>query len=219
MPRRPLDVSLYVITDSVLSRGRSHEAVLRQALAGGANVIQLRDKQASNRELYRLGLTLQELARQHHAKLIINDRLDVALAVDADGLHVGQDDLPAKTARRLLGPRKILGVSVENGEQARQAELDGADYVAIGPIYEARGSKSDAGAPVGPKAIAEVRHATRLPLVAIGGIKRHHIPEVIAAGADGIAVISAVVSAPDPETAARELADDLARAKATVRAR
>ncbi len=203
--RTVLDLGLYVVTDRDLARGRSHQEVAAAAFAGGANVVQLRDKSVQARELCAIASEIQALATQAGALLIINDRVDVALAVDADGVHVGQDDLPAAAARRLLGPDKVLGVSVENGAQARQAEADGADYVAIGPIYEARGTKTDAGPPVGPQAIAEMRRHTRLPVVAIGGIKAQHVAEAVRAGADGLAVVSAVVAAPDIEAAAREL--------------
>ena len=208
-----LDLSLYVVTDAALSRGRSHEEVARAAFAGGAQVVQLRDKSATARELLALAVRMQAIARAAGGLLIVNDRLDIALAAETDGVHLGQDDLPTETARRLLGKGKLLGVSVENGEQARQAEADGADYVAIGPIYEARGTKGDAGAPVGTGAIAEVRRATRLPLVAIGGIKAEQVAEVIGAGADSVAVVSAVVAAPDIAAAARDLSGRIARAK------
>ncbi len=202
--RTALDLSLYVITDRGLARGRSHLEMAEAAIAGGATAIQLRDKQAEARDLYRAGLELQALCRSRGVLFIMNDRLDLALAVDADGVHMGRDDLPTPVARRLLGGGKLLGVSTENGAQAAQAERDGADYVAIGPIYEARGSKGDAGPPVGPQAIAEVCRHTRLPVVAIGGIKAQHVPEVLGAGASGIAVISAIVGAPDIAAAARE---------------
>ena len=200
-----LDLSLYVVTDPDLSRGRSHDEVAVQALAGGANVIQLRDKRASTRELCETALRLQALASRAGALFMVNDRLDVALAVEAGGVHLGQDDLPAHLARRLLGPDKVLGISVENGEQARKAARDGADYVAIGPIYDARGTKADAGIPIGLEAIVGLRRHTELPIVAIGGIKHHHIGELIKAGADGAAVISAVVSAEDIAQSAREM--------------
>jgi len=203
--RTALDLSLYVVTDRGLARGRSHREVAEAAIAGGATVIQLRDKTAEARALFEAGREIRELSARRGALFIVNDRLDIALAVEADGVHMGQDDLPAPVARRLLGPNKVLGVSVENGAQAAQAERDGADYVAIGPIYEARGSKAGAGPPVGPQAIAEVRRHTRLPIVAIGGIKPEHVAEVVRAGADGIAVISAVVAAPDIAAAARHL--------------
>lgn len=200
-----LDFGVYVITDLGLSNGRSHEEVAVQALKGGANVIQLRDKQASAMELCAVGARLRPLTRRAGALLIINDRVDVALAVDADGVHLGQDDLPAANARTMLGPRKVMGVSVENAEQARKASRDGATYVAIGPIFEARGSKADAGEPLGLKAIEELRRQTRLPIVAIGGIKSACIAELVAAGADGVAVMSAIVSSPNIEGASREM--------------
>ena len=202
---RALDLILYVVTDPNLSQGRSHDEVAALAFAGGATVVQLRDKHASDKGLCETGLRLQALAAKMGGLFIVNDRVDVALAVDADGVHLGQDDLPADVARGLLGPGKVLGVSVENGEQAGKAARDGADYVAIGPIYETRGSKADAGVAVGPQAIAELREQTDLPIVAIGGIKHHHIAEVIGAGADGVAVITAVVSGEDISLAAREM--------------
>ena len=200
-----LDLGVYVITDEALSMGRSHEEVAIAALKGSANVIQLRDKEASATDLCAIGARLRPLTRKAGALLIINDRVDVALAVDADGVHLGQDDLPAAAARTILGPRKILGVSVENPVQARKASVDGASYVAIGPIYEARGSKSDAGEPVGLKAIQELRRQTRLPIVAIGGIRHAHIQELFEAGAEGAAVISAIVGAADITVVTQEM--------------
>ena len=204
-PIAALDLSVYVVTDPLLSLGRSHEEVAEAAFAGGASVVQLRDKDASTDELYRYGLAVQDAAARHGALFIVNDRVDLAQAIDAGGLHVGQEDMPASLARELIGEDKVLGVSVENGEQAAEAERAGASYVAIGPIYEARGTKSDAGPPVGPEAITEIRRHTRLPVVAIGGIKHGHVGEVIRAGASGIAVISAVVGAPDIAAAAGEM--------------
>ena len=200
-----LDLGLYVVTDRALAKGRSHQEVAAAAFAGGANVVQLRDKTLEARELCEVAQEIQAAAARARALLIINDRVDVALAVGADGVHVGQDDLPAAWARRLLGPDKVLGVSVENGAQAERAEADGADYVAIGPIYEARGTKADAGPPVGLQAIAEVRRHTRLPVVAIGGIKAENVAETLGAGADALAIVSAVVAAEDVEAAARDL--------------
>jgi len=199
-----LDLSLYVVTHPARSRGRSHEEMTVAALAGGATVIQLRDKNASTLDLYKAALRMSALCAEAVALFIVNDRLDIALAVGA-GVHLGQDDIPADVARRLLGPGKVLGVSVENAEQARKASSDGADYVAIGPIYEARGTKADAGAPVGAAAVTALRPAMGLPIVAIGGIKHQHIAEIITAGAAGAAVVSAIVSAEDVTNATREM--------------
>jgi thiamine-phosphate pyrophosphorylase len=197
-------LDVYVITDPSLSRGRSHVQVAAEAVAGGANVIQLRDKQASTRELVELGRALLEITRAAGALLVVNDRVDVALAVDADGVHVGQDDMPAAIARQLLGPRKIVGVSTANEEEARRAREDGADYLGVGAMYPTA-SKADAGAAIGPDALSAIKRAVDLPIVAIGGINVHNAADAILHGADGVAVISAVVSAPDIRQATQSL--------------
>lgn len=197
-------LALHVLTDRALSRGRDMLAVARAALDGGATVIQLRDKTASTRMLVEAGVALRALTRERGALLIVNDRLDVALAVDADGAHVGQDDMPAALARQLLGPQRILGVSAGNLEEAAEAVIAGADYLGVGPIY-ATGSKADAGSPVGPALLRELAVRYSLPLVAIGGINVENTREVIHAGASGVAVISAVVSAEDITAATQSL--------------
>ena len=196
---------LYVITDANVSRGRSHRQVVEAAIAGGADAIQLRDKAAHAGTLYRAALELREVTRKANVSFLVNDRLDIALAVDADGVHVGQQDLPASAVRRILGPGKILGVTAETAEEALAAEKDGADYLGVGPVFEARGTKADAGPPQGPAIIANIRPHTRLPIVAIGGIKADNARLVREAGADCAAVISAIVSADDIAQAAREL--------------
>ena len=165
----------------------------------------MRDKGASTADLYETGLRMQELAKQAGALLVINDRIDVAQATDAGGLHLGQDDMPVRAARELLGRHSILGVSVENADQAEEAERDGASYLAIGPIYEARSSKADAGPPVGPDAVAAIGQRTKLPVIAIGGIKHENVQEVISAGAAGVAVITAIVNAHDITEATRRM--------------
>lgn len=196
---------LYVITDERVGRGRSHLQVAEAALRGGADALQLRDKAASGGRLYEVALELRKLTREAKVPLIVNDRLDVALAADADGIHVGREDLPAPVVRRILGPGKILGVSAETVEEALQAEKDGADYVGVGPVFEARGTKEDAGEPVGLERIAQIRRHCGLPIVAIGGINAENARMVREAGADAAAVISAIVGADDIELAARRL--------------
>jgi thiamine-phosphate pyrophosphorylase len=196
---------LYVITDERVSRNRSHLEVAEAAIRGGADVIQLRDKTASSGALYRIAVALRKLTRDAKVPFIVNDRLDIALAADADGVHVGQDDLPAAVARRLLGPGKILGVSTETPEEALLAEKDGADYLGVGPVFEARGTKADAGAPKGPGMITPIRRCCPLPIVAIGGIKADNAGMVREAGADAAAVISAIVGADDIAEAARQM--------------
>ena len=196
---------LYVITDEKISRGRSHLQVAEAAILGGADVLQLRDKEASSGRLYRVALQLRKLTRDAEVPFIVNDRLDIALAVDADGVHVGQADLPASVAREIMGPGKILGVSVDTVEEAILAEKDGADYLGVGPVFEARGTKPDAGEPLGVERIARIRRHCRLPIVAIGGINAENVREVREAGAEAAAVISAVAAADDIAQAARRL--------------
>ncbi len=196
---------LHVLTDRMTSRGRSHLEVAEAAIAGGADVLQLRDKDASSGLLYEEALRLRELTRGAKVPFIVNDRLDIALAVDADGVHVGQSDLPASVARKIMGPRKILGVSVATVEEALRAEKDGADYLGVGPVFEARGTKPDTCEPLGVDRIARIRSRCLLPIVAIGGINAENAGKVREAGADGAAVISAIVSAADISQATRRL--------------
>lgn len=209
----PAGWRLYVITDERLGRGRSHLQVAEAAIRGGADVVQLRDKNASSRRLYDIGLQLRRITREANVHFVVNDRLDVALAVDADGVHIGREDLPASVARRIVGPGKILGVSAETVEEAVAAEKEGADYLGVGPVFEARGTKADAGAPLGLDLIARIRRDCRLPIVAIGGINAGNARSVRDAGADAAAVISAVVSADDVAQAARSLKLVLCSAK------
>lgn len=199
-----LRLALHVLTDREWSRGRDTLSVVAAALDGGATVIQLRDKQASTRVLIEEGLALRILTRARGALLIVNDRVDVALAVDADGAHVGPDDMPVTLARQLLGPGRILGVSAGNREEAVAAIAAGADYLGIGPI-NATGSKADAGAAIGVQLLVELAANYPTPLVAIGGISAENVETVVRAGATGVAVITAVVSASNVAAAAREL--------------
>jgi thiamine-phosphate diphosphorylase len=196
---------LYVITDEKASRGRSHLQVAEAAIVGGADVLQLRDKEAPGGLLYRVALQLRRITREAKVPFIVNDRLDIALAADADGVHVGQADLPASVVREIMGPGKILGVSVDTVEEAMQAEKDGADYLGVGPVFEARETKPDAGLPLGVDRITRIRRQCRLPIVAIGGINAENALMVREAGADAAAVISAIVAADDIAHAARRL--------------
>jgi thiamine-phosphate diphosphorylase len=197
-------LALHVLTDRTWSRGRDTLTVACAALDGGATVIQLRDKTASTHVLVEEGLALRALTHAHGALLIVNDRIDVALAIEADGAHLGQHDMPVTLARQLLGPDRILGVSAGTQEEASAAVSAGADYLGVGPIY-ATSSKADAGPPVGTQLLSAlaVRYAT--PLIAIGGITTANAGEVIRAGASGVAVITTVVYADDITTATRSL--------------
>ena len=196
---------LYVITDEKASRGRSHLQVAEAAILGGADVLQLRDKEAPSGRLYRVAMQLRKLTRDANIPFIVNDRLDIALAADADGVHVGQTDLPASVVREIMGPDRILGVSVDTVEEALLAEKDGADYLGVGPVFEARGTKPDAGEPLGVDRIARIRRHCRLPIVAIGGIDLENAGKVRDAGADAAAVISAIGTADDIARAVRRL--------------
>jgi thiamine-phosphate pyrophosphorylase len=187
---------LCVITDPELGRGLSHLEIAKQAIKGGALMIQLRDKWAGPHELLPQARQIAQLCRDRGVHFIVNDRLDLAQAVDADGVHLGQDDLPARAARALLGPGKLLGVSAHSLEQAILAADNGADYVGIGPIF-ATATKSTGDAPVGVGTIRHVRSRIDLPLLAIGGVTLSNVKEVIRAGAAGAAVISAIIGSDD----------------------
>ncbi len=194
---------LYVIVDTQALRGRSCLEVARLAIRGGAKVIQLRDKMHGKRELLTIAQELRELCAEQDILFIMNDYLDLALAVGADGLHVGQDDLPVKIARRLLPPDKILGCSVRTEDKATVAQADGADYIAVGAMYPT--PSKEAAEVVGPGRIEQIRQAVNLPITAIGGINKDNLSAVLAAGADALAVISAVLGDEDVEGATRRM--------------
>ncbi len=197
-------LALHVLTDGGLSRGRGMLVIAREALAGGATVIQLRDKTSSTRRLVEQGMALRRLTREHGALLIVNDRIDVALAVDADGAHVGQDDMPAELARRLLGPHRILGLSAGNEQEVEAAIAVEPDYLSIGPV-NATSTKPDAGPPLGLRLLKETAARRAPPLIAIGGMTADNAGDAIRGGAVGVAVVSAVVGAEDVAAAARSL--------------
>ena len=199
-----MDYSLYLVTDASLSRGRAHDVIVLAAIRGGVTVVQYREKNASTRQMIEEALALREMCRAHNVPFIVNDRVDVALAVDADGVHVGQEDMPAPFARKLIGRGKILGVSAENVAQARAAIADGADYIGASPIF-ATPTKPDAPSPIGVEGLQELAHACAIPIVAIGGLNVTNAGSMIRAGAAGVAVISAIMGAEDVERAAREL--------------
>ena len=204
---------LCVITDVRLARGHDHVAIAEAALAGGADMIQLRDKTGNLRDLLPQAQTIQALCRARGAVFIINDRVDLALAADADGAHVGQEDLPAASARRLLGPGRLMGVSTHNLVEVEAAQQVGADYIGFGPMF-ATGTKNSAYTPRGLEALHGIRRAVSLPILAIGGISLENVSLVIEAGATAPAVISAVVAAPDIAAAAAAFRQRVAAAKA-----
>ena len=197
-------LKLYLVTNRGLSLGRSLEEVVSEAVAGGVTMVQLREKDTSTGEFIRLACKLTDLLRPLGIPLIINDRVDVALATDADGVHIGQSDMPYEIARKLLGPDKIIGLSVENMKDLLRAnELD-VDYIGISPVYGTP-TKTDTAEPFGLEGLRKAVELSVHPTIAIGGMNARTISDVIAAGADGVAVVSAICSADSPRLAANEL--------------
>lgn len=197
-------LKLYLVTDRDLSLGRSLEEVVREAVAGGVTMVQLREKDAATGEFIELGRRLKAVLKPLGIPLIINDRVDVALAVDADGVHIGQSDMAYADARRLLGPDKIIGLSVENFKDLEVANGLDVDYIGISPVYGTP-TKTDTAEPFGLDGLRKAVQMSVHPTVAIGGMNASTIRDVMAAGADGVAVVSAICSAPSPHTAAEEL--------------
>jgi len=213
-----MKIDLYVITDESVSGVLSHAEIALRAIAGGADVIQLRDKACGPRELCRIGRVIREITRKTGTLFIVNDRLDVALSCSADGIHLGQDDMRAGTARQIAPPGLIIGVSVGTLEEAIRAVQEGADYLALSPVFSTT-SKNDAGPGRGLEALREIRRNTSIPVIAIGGVNPGNVNDAIAAGADGIAVISAVVGSPDITAAARDLKEMIQKSKVNMRSR
>ncbi len=197
---------LYVVTDSDLSPGRTDAEVARMAYEGGADAVQLRMKHADGREMLAQAKAIAEIADEMDRFFFVNDRVDIAMASGADGVHLGQSDIPVSEARRLMGDDAIIGASVQTVEQALEAVDQGADYLGVGSIF-VTSTKPDAVQGLGLGAIFEIRQAVDIPVVAIGGINRGNIQDVIRAGADSAAVVSAVVAQDDPRAAAHELRD------------
>ena len=214
MKLQRIDYSLYLVTDRSLARGRSTLEIIRAAVDGGATVVQLREKDCSTREFIEQALAIKDFLKGRGVPLIINDRVDVAQAVEADGVHLGQTDMPLGTAKKILGYTMIIGISAESLQDAVDAEKGGADYLGVSPIY-ATPTKTDTAPPLGLKGLREIRKAVRLPLVGIGGLNRDNAAEVIRNGADGVAVVSAIVAADDPRTAADALKQIITEARKT----
>lgn len=205
-------VDLYVILDRTAGRGRDLREILDGVIAGGGRLVQYREKEWPSRRCLPLVEDLRQRAKQAGVSFVVNDRLDLALAAEADGLHLGQDDLPASVARQLLPSAMFLGVSTHSLAEARQAEQDGADYVAVGSIYPT--ATKPQFQLVGPDLLRAIRPQVKVPLVGIGGITADNAARVIEAGADGVAVISAVCGARDPAEVTRLLLDRIQAAKA-----
>lgn len=200
------DYSVYLVTDRALLAGRRLADVVAAAVAGGVTVVQIREKDLCARDFVAEALECLAVTRPAGVPLLINDRVDVALAVGADGVHVGQDDIPAAMVRRIIGPDRILGVTAHDRAELEQAVADGADYVGSNAVFGTP-TKSDIRPPIGPEGLRERYADSPIPVVAIGGIDHGNAADVIRAGADGVAVVRAIMAAHDPEQAARELAE------------
>ncbi|MDU1889677.1 MAG: thiamine phosphate synthase [Dysgonomonas sp.] len=201
---KPFDLSLYLVTDRSLSLGRPLDSIVKDAVEGGVTMVQLREKDASTLEFYNLAIQLKEILKPYNIPLIINDRLDIALACDADGLHIGQNDMPYDIARKLLGKDKIIGLSVENVQDAIEANKLDVDYIGISPVFLTK-TKTDTASAIGLEGIREITRISRHPSVGIGGINPNNANEIISAGTDGISVVSAIMSANSPKESAQQL--------------
>ncbi len=199
-----INYRLYLVTDRSILKGRDFITSIRAAVKGGVTLVQLREKNLSGRDFYRLALAVKAELDQWDIPLIINDRVDVALAVDAAGVHVGQKDLPLPVVRDLVGKQKLVGLSVTTLEQAREGDKMGADYLGVGPVFYTD-SKEDIEAPIGLEGLARIRQAVNQPLIAIGGISRENLNAVKAVGVQGVAVISAILGEKDIEKAAQRM--------------
>lgn len=210
--RAQLDLSLYLVTDEQLAPGKTFLEVVEAAVQAGVSVVQLREKEANSREFYERSKALKDLLAKYQVPLIINDRLDIALAVDAEGLHIGQEDLPYEVARQLLGPDKIIGLSVENKTDTIQANAYDIDYIGISPVFSTP-TKTDTAPALGIEGARLINSLSKHPSVGIGGINAANAAAIIQSGAAGISVVSAIMSAQDPYKAAQELKQIVLKAK------
>jgi len=204
--KKQFDFSLYLVTDQKLSLGRPIEDVVRAAVKGGVTAVQIREKESTTKEFIKLAHNLQNILKPQGVPLIVNDRIDIALAVDADGIHIGQTDMPYYEARRLVGNDMVIGLSVETMEQAIEAENLDVDYISVSPVFLTP-TKHDATNEWGLEGLRKLRSQSRKLLIAIGGINSSNAKAALESGADGIAVVSAICSAADPESASRRLGE------------
>ena len=207
-----VDYSLYLVTNRDLSLGRSNVEVIKAALEGGVTIVQLREKEATTREFYEEGQRIRDYLKSRNIPLIINDRIDIALALDAEGVHLGQDDMPVDIARNILGQNKIIGASAFSIVEATAAESMGADYLGLSPVF-LTGTKPELTAQIGIEGILPIRQRVNIPLVGIGSVNQSNAYETVKAGLDGVAVVSAICSQQDPDAAARAIKAEVMRAK------
>jgi thiamine-phosphate pyrophosphorylase len=203
MPLDPAAYRLCLVTDRALARGRPLVEVVMRAVTGGVTMVQLREKEATTRAFLEEARALKALLADHGVPLIVNDRVDIALAVGADGVHVGQTDMPVAAVRALIGPDRLIGLSITDAEQIARPDAAAADYLGIGPLHPQK-TKPDASAPLGLGGFARLRRMSARPVLAIGGVKAGDVPMLVEEGATGVAVVSAIMAAEDPEAAARD---------------
>ena len=203
MNKSQVNYSLYLVTDGGDKNMDTFCETVNQAIDGGVTLVQLREKTATSRDFYELALRVKAITDKRKVPLIINDRLDIALAVDADGLHIGQEDLPVAVARRLLGPDKILGATAATVKDAIAAQAGGADYLGSGAVYPTSTKQGKALLPL--KTLSQIKQAVHIPVVAIGGILADNIGPVRQSGVDGVAVVSSIMNSPDPASTAKEM--------------
>lgn len=214
--KKKVDYSLYLVTDRALSLGRSNLEVIQAAVRGGVTLVQLREKEATTKEFYQEGLKIRAYLKARDIPLIINDRIDMALALDAEGVHLGQEDMPIDAARKILGPQKIIGASVFTPEEAKIAEALGADYLGLSPIFVTE-TKPELIQHLDIKGIPLLKEAVKIPVVGIGSMSESNAYEAVKAGLDGVAVVSAICSREDPRAAAEAIKKEVLRAKKDLR--
>jgi thiamine-phosphate pyrophosphorylase len=198
-----IDYSIYLVTDRDLMSTETLEEAVEKAILGGCTLVQLREKDCSSLDFYNTAVRVKEITEKYNVPLIINDRLDIALAVDAAGVHVGQSDMPATIVRKIVGEDKIIGVSTGSLEQALKAQKDGADYLGVGAMY-ATGTKKDAN-PTSIEELKRIRENVSIPIVVIGGINKDRVKDFEGIGIDGLAIVSAIISQKDIIQATKEL--------------
>lgn len=208
---KDFDLSLYLVTDRSLSLNRPLDYIVEAAVEGGVTIVQLREKNCSSKEFYELAVMLKKCLRPRNIPLIINDRLDIALACDAEGLHIGQGDIPYEIARKLFGKNKIIGLSVENVQDAEDANKLDVDYIGISPVFNTP-TKTDTAQALGLDGVNAIAQISKHPSVGIGGINYSNAQDIIQAGANGISVVSAIMSASDPRLSASRLSEIINRA-------
>ncbi|MCI5737464.1 MAG: thiamine phosphate synthase [Methanobrevibacter ruminantium] len=203
MKKEDIDYSVYLVTDRRDKTDEEFLNIIEEAIKGGTTIVQLREKTASTKEFYDLALRVKEITSRYGVPLLINDRIDIALAVDSEGVHIGQDDMPADIAREIIGEDKILGISASTVEEAKKAEKDSADYIGSGAVFPTA-TKDDADS-VSKDELKEIVDSIDIPIVAIGGITVENASTLKDSGIDGFSVVSAIMSADDPRDASRKL--------------